>query len=105
MLRNYLNTLCPPCPEFPESEDPFVNLWRSLPEFREIFRTLEKGLLVEEGLISAKWIRHQLGYPYLIPSSFRQLWALLCLEIWFRLYINKPITESDLEISVKDFLK
>ncbi len=104
MLRHHLNKLGAYSPEFPETEDPFINQWKNLDEFRTIFKTLERGLLAEEGMISPKWIRQQLGYPYLIPSTFKQLWALLTLEIWFRLYVNKPITESDLDVSVFNFL-
>lgn len=72
--------------------------------YREVFALLEKGLLVEEGFISPKWIRHHLGYPFLIESTFRKLFTLLVLEIWFRLFINQPPHKAPLDLSVKELL-
>jgi len=77
----------------PENEPSFMEKWRNEKLFRDTFLGLSKGRLVEEGFISAKWIKQQLGYPYLIPSNFHQLWALLVLEIWFRIFIDEPVSD------------
>jgi hypothetical protein len=73
-------------------------------QWKEIFHLLEKGRLVEEGLISPKWLRHHLGFPHVIERTFRQLFAVLVLEIWFRLYINQPMGKVNLNQSVKELL-
>lgn len=75
------------------------------PYFRELFELLTRGVLVRQELVSAKWIRHQLGFPFLVPRAFKKLWAILILEIWFRLYINQPIGKASLTISVDELLR
>jgi asparagine synthase (glutamine-hydrolysing) len=69
----------------------FLETWCNQPAFREIFLSLAKGRLVRAGLLSAKWIKEQLDYPYLVPSNFNQLWTLLLLELWFGRFIDEPI--------------
>lgn len=78
--------------------------WLQDPALRKAFALLSKGLAVEEGLISAKWIRRQLAYPYLTPSNFQQLWSLLILEIWFRLFVNGPIHYSHADMPLEELL-
>ncbi len=104
LLRNLMEKLCHTCPPFPERDDSFIDVWRAHPRFRHVFELLLKGRLVDEGMISARWIRQQLGYPHLIPRTFRQLWSLLILEIWFRLYINRPIHLDNTTLSTEDLL-
>ncbi|MCB1181365.1 MAG: hypothetical protein KDK55_05025 [Chlamydiia bacterium] len=82
----------------------FIDEWRKDSLCRKMFSLLQQGCLVEEGLISAKWIKQQLGYPYMISSSFCQLWAILILEIWFRLNIISPIGHSSLPVSTEELL-
>jgi len=100
MLRNHLEKLGARV-KMQKAEEPHFDD----PAFREVFRLLATGLLVEEGIISPKWIRLQLRHPSFTPEMFRQLWALLIMEIWFRLYINKPIGKVDVNVDVRDFLK
>lgn len=78
--------------------------WCNAPEFRELFELLETGMLVEERLVSPKWIRHNLGFPYLIERNFNELFALLTLEIWFRLFISHPIGKIPFNTHPKDLL-
>jgi asparagine synthase (glutamine-hydrolysing) len=89
---------------FRQDERVTNSLCRS-PYFRELFELLTRGVLVRQDLISAKWIRHQLGFPFLVPGAFKKLWAILILEIWFRLYINQPIGKASLTISVDELLR
>lgn len=88
-----------------EKETTFLDNWRNYPPFRTLFGSLVEGRLVEEGYISAKWIKQQLGYPYLIPSTFRQFWAILNLEVWFRLFIDNPIEAEPPSLPLQKFLK
>lgn len=104
-LRRLMQKLCHQCPTFPEQKDSFLDSWRLNPRFRHLFGKLTQGRLVDEGLISPRWIRQQLGYPYLIPENFRQLWGILVLEIWFRLFINRPLDENLSTLSVEELLQ
>ncbi|MCC5833002.1 MAG: hypothetical protein JJU12_08185 [Chlamydiales bacterium] len=104
ILHHLMERLCHACPPFPERRDSFMDTWRNNPRFREVFKLLLKGRLVDEGLISARWIRQQLGYPYLIPLTFKRLWAILVLEIWFRLYIVGPLDTTDISLTTEELL-
>lgn len=105
ILHQLMNNLCHACPPFPERKGSFMDTWCHDGNFREIFHSLAKGRLVEEGIISGRWIKQQLGYPYLIPENFNQLWALLILEIWFQMYISFPINISNSNLSLKTLLQ
>lgn len=82
----------------------FLALWATTPELSELFRLLLKGTLVESGLISKEWLGKQLSSPQQQQESFRYLWGLLALEIWFHLYINRPIEASPPTMSVRELL-
>lgn len=72
------------------------------PEIKEVFKLLPKGTLVESGLVSEHWLRHKLEENP--QESFRYLWAILMLEIWYRLFINHPIDTKCPEVSLKELL-
>jgi asparagine synthase (glutamine-hydrolysing) len=80
----------------------FPPRWADKAEIREIFKLLPHGTLVESGLISESWLRHKLEESPV--DSFRYLWAILMLEIWFRLFINRPIESKCPEVSLKELL-
>ena len=105
MLRNYLQQVAPELTLPPVKKESLISKWCALPQFRELFTLLEKGLLVEEGLISAKWLRSFLRYPHLAETTFRQFWAILILEIWFRLFIHQPIGSQSFDVDLKEFLR
>ena len=67
----------------------FLNSWLQEQSVRELFSLLKKGHLVETGMISEKWLMTQINYPQKNPKAFRQLWAILVLEIWMRLYFSR----------------
>ncbi|NGX62275.1 MAG: Asparagine synthetase [glutamine-hydrolyzing] 1 [Chlamydiae bacterium] len=102
ILRNLMTRLCHECPPFPERKDSYLDTWCENPQFRFFFFQLLEGRLVEEGLISAKWIRTQLKYPKLLPRTFRQLWAILNLEVWFRLYIHRPLNPNTANLTLDE---
>lgn len=75
-------------------------------EFSEILPLLQKGHLVETGLLSEPWLLQQIkryreGKEDL---AFKHLWAILILELWHRLYIVRPITDKCPVGSVKEIL-
>lgn len=78
--------------------------WWTDSHFRHAFMLLEKGLLVEEGLISPHYLRHELGFPYLVEENFKELFALLVWEVWFRLFINAPLSRARSEMSLEALL-
>lgn len=105
LLKKLMLELCHHCPDFQESEGVFMKSWCNHPEFRALFWRLREGRLVNEGFISGKWIKRQLSYPYLIPETFKQLWALLVFEVWFTLFIANPITGAPPSCSTQELLK
>lgn len=74
-----------------KSRRSFLNSWMEYPEIHSLFQYLLKGTLVESGFISEGWLREQIFSPHPAQDSFRVLWAILVLEIWFHLFINSPI--------------
>lgn len=83
----------------------FLESWTTHPEIAEAFKYISKGTLVESGLISRKWVEMQLATPEKTRESFRLLWSLLVLEIWFHLYINQPIQHRPPNLTVRQLLE
>lgn len=83
----------------------FLKSWIELESVFSTFSLLKKGMLVQTGMISPKWIEKQLKIPQKNPKIFRQLWAVLVLEIWTRLYINRFPFSSPPQMSVQEFLQ
>lgn len=82
----------------------FLKPWMKDPQIHQVFQLLSKGTLIENNLISPSWLSFQLQNPAYLAQSFRILFGLLMLEIWFRLYINRPITLAPPSLSVTDLL-
>lgn len=82
----------------------FLGAWANEPEIKQILPLLQKGTLVESGLISPTWLNVQLNQTKDVEKSFKYLWAVLVLEIWFRLFINGPISVKPPDVSLKEFL-
>ena len=82
----------------------FLSSWIEKTQLPEIFHLLARGTLVETGMISRPWLLSQIATPQKRAKAFPYLWAILSLEIWFRLYINAPMTSEPPTISLKDLL-
>ncbi|CCB86221.1 putative uncharacterized protein [Parachlamydia acanthamoebae UV-7] len=82
----------------------FLREWLITPQIREVFLLLKRGSLVESGLISLRWVQMQIDQLQTSPYAFKYLWSVLILEIWFRLYINRPISSEPPNLSVKEIL-
>jgi asparagine synthase (glutamine-hydrolysing) len=83
----------------------FLESWATTPEITKLFQLLSQGSLVENGIISKEWIDKQLKTPHQQKESFRYLWSILTLEIWFRLFINRAIQPQPPSISVSELLR
>lgn len=79
--------------------------WIEVSDLAKIFQMLPKGTLVEQGFISEKWLKKQIATPASRAASFKYLWSILTLEIWFRLFINKPIQSNPPQISIRELLE
>lgn len=82
----------------------FLKSWTHRSEIGTLFKLLPKGTLVESGLISEAWLNVHLETAQSREDSFRYLWAILMLEIWFRLFINRPIGKEPPDISPQELL-
>lgn len=82
----------------------FLSSWTNTHSLRQAFELLQTGTLVETGFVSHKWISMQLQSDNFNPESFRDLWSILMLEVWFRLFINRPIQSEAPKISLIELL-
>lgn len=83
----------------------FISTWITGSGLSEIFPMLVHGTLVDTGIISGEWIKTATASLEEQTKSFRYLWAILILEIWFRLYINRPIENQPPKTTLKELLK
>jgi asparagine synthase (glutamine-hydrolysing) len=83
----------------------FLRNWIHRGEITKIFSLLLEGTLVESGIISKVWLQSKISDLDEEVEAFMHLWSVLLLEIWFRLYINKPIQPFPPEVSVEQFLR
>lgn len=82
----------------------FLSNWADEPELHKAFQLLHKGRLVESGLISDDWLKNALSTKETRVENFRLLWAILILEIWFRLFISNPVLHTAPNISLMTLL-
>ncbi len=83
----------------------FLKEWIENSELHLIFNDLVHGTLVEIGIISDEWIREAVKTAESRNDNFHYLWSIFALEVWFRLYINRPITPTPPDLSVRDLLQ
>lgn len=65
------------------------------------FCGLEKSMLVDTGLVSPKWIKQALQNP---KEHMHDLYTLLILEVWMRLFIDLPLSHSNKDVRIEDIL-
>lgn len=82
----------------------FLKSWIEKTDLPEIFHLITQGALVEAGIISKPWLIRQVSSPQKRKEAFFDLWAILALEVWFRLFINSPVSFHPPEVSLKEFL-
>ncbi len=68
--------------------------WATEVAIRSLTDKFSRSVLVEAGLFSPRWLSEQMKnfnrHPHLF---FKELWALLVLEIWFRHFIEGDLSE------------
>lgn len=72
----------------------FLADWMDNDDIANLFYLLRRGTVVETGIISREWLEEQLETREQMKQNFAQLFAILSLEVWFRLFINRAITPS-----------
>lgn len=82
----------------------FLKSWATEPQIAVVLKLLPLGRLAETGLISREWLEEKTGTAEALTQNFSLLWSILTLEIWFRLFITKPISASPPIISVLELL-
>lgn len=83
----------------------FLNSWVEISGTSELFKKLPKGSLVELGIIDPDWIKGIISTRHLQRQYFPQLWGILMLEIWFRLYINSSFRNPLHETTIEELFK
>lgn len=83
----------------------FLNDWIRHPDHRNIFTALLNGALVETGIVSQTWMKKAYTSFDSSPKIAYQFFAILQLEIWFRLFIHAPIRDTPDLVTTEEFLK
>lgn len=83
----------------------FLKDWMLSSEMRRIWLKLPQGTLVETGLISREWIFEMIDQLETEPKAFHWLWAILSLEVWYRLYIDLPPSSIPPRLSLMELLE
>lgn len=81
-----------------------LHTWLRDAALERAFHYLLTGTLVEAGWISRRWLEQALAGSSK-QLNFRQAWALLQLEIWFRLFINGPLPTEPPESPLIPYLQ
>lgn len=76
--------------------------WLETSKLHPLFQSLARGALVEAGLVSSSWIEKNTKTPASSERAFTHLWSIFTLEVWYRLYINSPPTQTAPDMSVKE---
>lgn len=82
----------------------FLAPWIMEKDIFDSMKLLTHGTLVETGFISKHWLEKQLINEETAKNSFQKLYSILMLEIWFRLFINRPIYNYPPQTSVQELL-
>ncbi len=78
--------------------------WLGTSHMQRYFTLLLSGTLVETGIISEEWLKRRIDKFPQSERAFKQLWLILTLEIWFRLFINKEYTECPKDLTLYELL-
>ncbi|MDB6081627.1 MAG: hypothetical protein JWO53_899, partial [Chlamydiia bacterium] len=81
---------------------PRFDAWLKHPQIRALFQSLTGGLLVESGFISNAFLKTLLQRQD--TRTFFILYNILVLEIWMKLFIDRPLSQQNKEISIQELL-
>lgn len=82
-----------------------IRSWAMDPQVIEAFSLLQQGTLIDIGLLSPAWLKREIATCAWHPDSFKHLWALLTLEVWYRLFIGRTPPNTAPQMSVVDLLR
>lgn len=82
-----------------------LNQWVEHPQLFSVFSALKNGTLTKSGMINRLWIESLLAKNNKTPNRFLSLWSILCLEIWYRIYIDQPIQTTPPSLSTQEFIQ
>lgn len=106
-LKTIMKTMFPPSivnrPK--RRRNDFLKEWTENSDLHIIFTELTKGTLVEVGIIDDQWLAEAVRSPKTRKENFHYLWSILTLEVWFKLYINRPMSPIVPNITVRDLLQ
>lgn len=83
----------------------YLSSWIDNPRLKEIFSLLSQGTLAESGIISQKGIESFVKKIHLYGRPFEKLWAILVLEVWFKLFVNRPVHTYPTSEPLVDYLQ
>lgn len=83
----------------------FLSSWVDYDPIANIFYLLKKGTLIETGIISKTWLNQQLASREQMKTHFRELFAILALEVWFRLFINRQVNATIPNLTLEQLLE
>lgn len=83
----------------------FLSGWIDNPHVEEVFKMLKNGCLVESGLISEEWLDEVLKSKATMKNAYHQIYSILTLELWFKLFINKTPSPTPPDISIKELMQ
>ncbi|MCB1149787.1 MAG: asparagine synthetase B, partial [Chlamydiia bacterium] len=72
----------------------FLSSWVEKANLEPLFQILRDGALIESGILSEAWIMKATKSEEACCANFPKLWSLFTLEIWFRLFINFPVSKT-----------
>lgn len=90
-LKAILNPIFPPSfiQRQKKSRPSFLQSWISSRAMDPLLDRLSRGILVETGILKGQWFKKHLASEIAKRKAFRALWALLILEIWVKLFLNR----------------
>jgi asparagine synthase (glutamine-hydrolysing) len=74
-------------------------------EIQNLVKILSRGTLCESGLISQRGFIQEYTKGGKGCLKFRNLWSILILEIWFKLFVNRPVYSYPNSGSLVEYLQ
>ncbi|MCH9633366.1 MAG: putative asparagine synthetase [glutamine-hydrolyzing] [Chlamydiae bacterium] len=77
--------------EHKQTHHDFLRNWFQNSTSSNVFEFITHGTLCESGLISKKELQKLFLHKKLSDKQVDKIWSILVLEIWFNIFINRPI--------------
>ncbi|MFV0340800.1 MAG: asparagine synthetase B family protein [Parachlamydiaceae bacterium] len=83
----------------------FLSGWIDHPDVEDVFKFLLNGSLVEAGLISEQWLSEALQTKTTMKNAFQQIYSILTLELWFKLFINRIPSDTPPDATIREIMQ